>query len=142
MLSPEIPEDLQLPLVINIYLARRKSPEIDDTQLSTYITAVYGTTVLPKSISMVGKRICNFDTSPQRQTHTSPYKRFEKFCARFLKFDRDRAILAHFEHSGQDLTLFMDSVWLSMSPSAQMATMDEWTAYAEPALGNPSSNEL
>ena len=129
--SPTITTDLQLPMVINIYLARRNSPKIDDAQLSAYFEAVYGANVSPECISKVGGWICDFDVNTRHQTYAQPYEHLEKLCGRLSGSDRDRSIPAHFKQSVQNLILFMDSVWLSMTLIAQEATENEWRAYAE-----------
>ena len=130
-LSPTVKPELQLPIVINAYLARQHSPKINEAQLSTYFKVVYEIEISPECTGKIRDRICNMDANISRGEHVPPYERFEKLWNRLSPSDPDRSIPAQFKSAVQDLVLFMDSVWLSMSPSAQEATINEWKAYAE-----------
>ena len=135
-----IPPDLQLPVVIHLYLARQNFLRIDDTQLSAYLKAVYEVTVSPESISGIGDRIFDLDMDTSRHTNIPHHVR--ELSDRLLDFDLDRLMHLHSKYPMRDMVLFMDSVWLSLDPSAQEATVNEWVAYAELSQGTKGAREL
>ena len=101
--------------------------------MSAYFKAVYDITLSLESISNIGDRIFDLDAETLRQRHAP--KCIQELSNRVFDFDLGRLMHLPSQYPIRDLILFMDSVWLSLEPSAQEASVNEWNAYAESSRG-------